>query len=262
VDFLPWTPVFPIALWASARMEKSHRLFLWCWIAAIFVFFSVSSGKRGVYILPLHPASAILVGWFWDRVCVDPSWETARRWLRAARVAIAVLFAGLGIFLLVPLSPMLAQPPDLRRAGIVLGLMAMGFALAIALVAARSALSVIAGATAGLALAGIILVAPIENRRQNVVGFSEEIARRVPQGAPLGVVRDRFEDLAFYSHRDPEVQLRPGRRLDEWMSRGETVYAVLDQPAWEGLNSRPRPPWDLLAKQNLAGEDYYLIVKR
>ena len=46
------------------------------------------------------------------------------------------------------------------------------------------------------------------------------------------------------------------------MSRTETVYAVLDQPAWEGLNSQPRPPWDLLSKQTLAGEDYYLVVKR
>jgi 4-amino-4-deoxy-L-arabinose transferase-like glycosyltransferase len=260
-DFLPWTPIFPIALWASTRMEKSHRLFLWCWFAAVLLFFSASSGKRGVYILPLHPAAAILVGWLWDSAYSGRGWESARRWLRWARGAVALLFCGLGVFLIVPLTDRLEQPLELRRAGMLLGLICLAACIGVALAPPRRALPVIAGATGVLALAAIVLIAPLENRRQNVVGFSAEIARLVPPAAPLGIVRDRFEDLVFYSRHSPQVQLRGGPRLDRWMQRPETVYAVLDQPAWERVGAREGVSWNLLANQKLAGEDYYLIVK-
>ena len=32
-----------------------------------FVFFSLSTGKRAAYLLPLYPAAAMLVGWMWAR---------------------------------------------------------------------------------------------------------------------------------------------------------------------------------------------------
>lgn len=266
LDFLPWFPFFPVAVAASAvRMEKGHRAFLWAWFGVIFLFFSASTGKRGVYLLPLHPAAAILVGWLWHRALEDLAWDRGdafRRWIRFGAVAVAGMFAGIGIVLFSPLPSRAGLPPDARGAALVLGAIAIACGAAIALLPLRWSLKATAGATALLTLGGLLMLAPVENRRQNITAFSAEIARQVPAGAPLGIVRDRYEDLIFYSHRDADVELRPGRRLDQWLTRPETVYAVLDRAAYDDLKNHTGLVWELLDQQVLSGEDYYLIVKR
>ena len=80
--FLPWSLFVPGALalawqtWRGAR-ERSRAarrrdpdgqapapfLFPLCWFVSGFVFFSLSTGKRAAYLLPLYPAAALLVGW-------------------------------------------------------------------------------------------------------------------------------------------------------------------------------------------------------
>lgn len=60
---LPWTMLLPFGSvhyfrWHMFRDER--ELFLGIWIAVIFVFFSLSAGKRPPYILPLYPPLALL----------------------------------------------------------------------------------------------------------------------------------------------------------------------------------------------------------
>ena len=252
LDFLPWAVVFPAAILASARrLEAAHRAFLWSWFAVIFLFFSISTGKRGVYILPLHPAAAMLVGWYWDQ-----------RPPRFAGRAIGVLFAALGAALLSPLPARAGLPAQARVSCLALGLLAMACGVTMALVPARRALAAVTAGTGLVGLAAVLLLAPVENRRQNIVPFARQMALHVPEGAPLGMVRDRYEDLVFYSHREAEVELRPGKRLSQWLARPERVYAVLDEAAFKELEPRHDVSWELLEKQELAGEPYYLIVKR
>jgi hypothetical protein len=46
--------------------ERGDAVFLKLWFLAMFVFFSVSVGKRPVYLLPLYPAVALLLAaWFY-----------------------------------------------------------------------------------------------------------------------------------------------------------------------------------------------------
>jgi 4-amino-4-deoxy-L-arabinose transferase-like glycosyltransferase len=66
--FLPWVLFLPGALvlgWRSG--DPRFRLPL-AWFGAGFLFLSLSSGKRGPYLLPLYPAASLMVGWLWDRV--------------------------------------------------------------------------------------------------------------------------------------------------------------------------------------------------
>ena len=263
LDFLPWAPLFAVAAAASAaRMEKEHRAFLWSWFGVIFLFFSASTGKRGVYLLPLHPAAAILTGWLWHRALQGDRGESLRKWLRYGSLAIGVIFAGLGLVLLSPVPARAGFPPEARGAILVLALLCLTCGAAIVLLPSRRVFMAIAGGTALLSLGGVLMLAPFENRRQNIRPFAAEIARRVPEGASLGIVRDRFEDLIFYSHRDARMELRSGRRLVRWLSRPETVYAVLDRTAYDDLKTRVEFTWDLLDHQVLAGDEYYLIVRR
>jgi len=69
LDFIPWTLFIPGALvfHLSKRKKPMDKefLFLIIWFVSIFLFFSFSKGKRGLYLLPLYPATSIIVGSFW-----------------------------------------------------------------------------------------------------------------------------------------------------------------------------------------------------
>lgn len=106
--FLPWTLFVPgyathaagalASRDAPARVLTLHAL---VWIAVVFGFFSLSSSKRSVYLLPLYPAAATLVSlWLaglWQRRHA-PGWWFACNAVLAIVVAfvtgaIAVAFA-------------------------------------------------------------------------------------------------------------------------------------------------------------------------
>ena len=63
-DLFPWSLMIPVALWWASRGERQDRVarLLIVWIAAIVVFFSLSGTKEDLYILPIVPAEAALIG--------------------------------------------------------------------------------------------------------------------------------------------------------------------------------------------------------
>ena len=66
----PWSFFFPpliVFLYRRRRVwaEKQY-LYLVVWIATTFLFYSVAKSKRSVYILPLYPAVALLLGAWWQ----------------------------------------------------------------------------------------------------------------------------------------------------------------------------------------------------
>ncbi len=64
INLMPWTLFLPwtiYAIWKRRREGPAVR-FLVSWTLPAIVFFSISSGKRAIYLLPLYPAFAILIG--------------------------------------------------------------------------------------------------------------------------------------------------------------------------------------------------------
>lgn len=65
---LPWSVFLPAALRADVRGRKLSResLFLFCWILAPVLFFTLSRTRTYYYLLPAVPAVALLVGRYWS----------------------------------------------------------------------------------------------------------------------------------------------------------------------------------------------------
>ena len=63
-DLLPWNLVLVSAAvrWWNGEREDATGRFLHVWWIVILLFFTVAYGKRGVYLLPLYPAIAVLAG--------------------------------------------------------------------------------------------------------------------------------------------------------------------------------------------------------
>jgi hypothetical protein len=96
VEGFPWSLLFGVGLWNFARhapvREKGVLPLIW-WFA-VFIFFSISAGKRNVYLLPAYPAMALFAaewGWPWLAAQERP----APGWLKMLLRVLAVVVAGL-----------------------------------------------------------------------------------------------------------------------------------------------------------------------
>ena len=101
---LPWSLFFPALahFLYSSRAELHDRKLRYplVWGLTGLVFFSLASGKRSNYILPLYPAVALLLGVWWQEL-VEGTLASAALVKRLARVCALALCIGLSLMVLV-----------------------------------------------------------------------------------------------------------------------------------------------------------------
>ena len=86
LNLAPWSFFFPPLLFFLYRRRRDllndHLLFPLVWLVSVFLFFSLALGKRGIYILPLYPAFALIFGAWWGNL--DKENVIGARWLTSA----------------------------------------------------------------------------------------------------------------------------------------------------------------------------------
>jgi 4-amino-4-deoxy-L-arabinose transferase-like glycosyltransferase len=110
--FAPWSLfVIPLVLHLyenRRRLETLAYLYPLVWFAVVFTFYSFSQGKRTVYLLPVYPAAALLLGAWWRSLATDPRSRSPvlLRMLRFVAVGLAVaLVIAVVLLLAVGFSP-------------------------------------------------------------------------------------------------------------------------------------------------------------
>jgi 4-amino-4-deoxy-L-arabinose transferase-like glycosyltransferase len=214
----PWSMLLPAALWqhhrngeaTNARSDRFVSIFFW----AVFLFFTASASRRSYYLLPILPASAILVG----RLLTTPAAHlfVGTRRLMFVGLAALTLAGGAAGAALWPGAAILPSPldelPSLPAP--------LGFALAwlAAIVAAvlgmrrlktnQIALPIGIFATATMAYVYLVAVPAAEEHRSRKP-FASEVRERVG---------DDWSGLALYRNREIVYYLEPPGPLDEYAS--------------------------------------------
>jgi len=116
--FFPWSLFLPGAfILAYSKRSKEQRKtlnFLLVWIVTIFIFFSLSKGKRPQYILSIYPALALLVGFLGDKAIL--LWKE-RFYQKAIIIPSIVLLSILAILVLaLPIAAGIYFKPDFTSA--------------------------------------------------------------------------------------------------------------------------------------------------
>lgn len=121
----PWSVFFPpLVLFLYRRRRalfEDPLLFPLVWLVSVFLFFSLALGKRAVYILPLYPAFALLLGAWWGSL--DKENATDGVWITSAvgytSAAASLVAVGTIMFFLVGSSGAQVQHlfPLVRSAG-------------------------------------------------------------------------------------------------------------------------------------------------
>jgi 4-amino-4-deoxy-L-arabinose transferase-like glycosyltransferase len=166
-DLLPWNLVLVAAAvrwWRGAREDALGR-FLHVWWVTVLAFFTVAYGKRGVYLLPLYPAIALLAARALAAVCAA--------WRRDPERALPPIVAA-------ALARVTAAPPARVLVGLVIAI------------------------DLGVVLIGQG-IRMHRARRSSLVPFAHEVAARVPTAAALvaddTVAESDYLVLTYRLHR-------------------------------------------------------------
>ena len=208
LDFLPWTLLAPAVVAAARRVLGSEGpaerarvwRFLLAWLGSAFLFFSLSGGKRGLYLVPAFPAAALL--------CADAVVTTLAAGARPSRFASAALAASAGLILLGGLAaPSLASHFEIEvGAHFVWPWLALGCAAALAFRAARPSwlhrAGVVVASVALVELLVFTLLFPALEGEKSPRGIAMAAAALARPGESIGVTRDTLVGaLAYYGRR-------------------------------------------------------------
>jgi 4-amino-4-deoxy-L-arabinose transferase-like glycosyltransferase len=94
-DGLPWIILFIAAMVSYGKVRDDRLRFFYSWFFGGLVLLSLSSTKRGLYLLPLYPAlAAVTASWLSVKITEGPQkWETIVMKLLVALMFIASLAA-------------------------------------------------------------------------------------------------------------------------------------------------------------------------
>ena len=234
-DFLPWTLLLPfglfrIAQWARrpasrprphSAQEVSAARFILVWIGVPLLFFSLSAGKRGLYLLPIFPALSLVAALGVD--CLDGTKTLDWRATRRAAMTLAIV-AGLELLLFAVALPQLDAYKSPRP---------------IAIAAAR--------ATRPDEAIGVYGLCPIEgaiayygDRRVASLQNEHELRSFLARGGSTILLRARhFEELGPALGLDRLERFRSGRRELVLASRSSASPngAAAPKPAETGTKS-------------------------
>ncbi len=234
---LPWSLFWPVVAWAAWRRifvadadPKRARAwrFLLTWIGVMFTFFSISAGKRELYMLPAIPAAALLTG---DALRVLLARRSdVPRWWTAGAAAVATATAGAGVALVV--HPRVADVDLPRLLGIVL--------VAIATTSAIAWWRVGRGSHPALLRVGVMLATvfavelwmfqllyPSIDGEQSAEGVARAAAALVPAGGSVGVSsRAALAAALRYYGGTPVELLESTDSMRSFLDRGGRVIVA------------------------------------
>lgn len=249
VEFLPWVLFLPPALFlGDARRGPEDRRGWWlavCWLGTIVVFFSGSTGKRDIYLLPAFPAAALLVGGIWSRWWEHRPMGLSRWWVIGSALVLAlglwVLAGGVwrAIAVLPPKSTWL-WPDTLearRWTGALLALGGVLLASTAIIQRPRLVLTCLLGCTwlAMLAME-LCIYTPYVNQQYPLASFADVVAAQVPPGQPLHACGPmKALALSFYMGRFI-ASLPAESEVIRYLSTEELVYCVMDLERYRRLD--------------------------
>jgi dolichyl-phosphate-mannose-protein mannosyltransferase len=277
---LPWSLFLPFVLWDSFKkgaFSNNDSLFLKVWFLVMFVFFSISAGKRPVYLLPLYPPLALLTAaWFYR-----PVTALGRRIYFYRSIAVVAGVAGLVLFIITlgalwnhdpgwffaPIERLL-KPKD--RANLVVirnALETFGRSFTIvSLLSGLLWLSLAGSLWAGkiqsgakrLVLISILLafvtramVVPVMAEAKSYRAFMAEVNQQVKPGDTLYLYGDSFnsDPVIFYRGGPIDTLEQPAEVISNKSSSGDQ-YVIMSQKTWNKISDAyPSLPPPLLKSE-------------
>jgi 4-amino-4-deoxy-L-arabinose transferase-like glycosyltransferase len=283
---LPWSLFLPFVLWDSFKkgaFSNDDSLYLKVWFFVMFVFFSISAGKRPVYLLPLYPPLALLTAaWFYHQVTA----ALGRRIYFYRSLAVVAGVAGLVLFIITlvalwnhdpgwffaPIERLL-KPKDRANLVVIRNALAT-FGWSFTIVALLSGLLWLSFAgclwtgklqsgAKRLVLISILLafvtramVMPVIAEAKSYRAFMAEVNQLVKPGDKLYLYGDSFnsDPVIFYRGGPIDTLKQPAEVISNKIGGGGE-YVIMSQKEWRKISAiNPNLPPPLLKSEGTGPE--------
>jgi 4-amino-4-deoxy-L-arabinose transferase-like glycosyltransferase len=225
-DFMPWTLFIPsacIQFWRKKRDILKILLPL-IWFVGPFVFFSLVSGKRSLYLLPLFPAVSILIAKFWADEADPGRVDSRDKQVYLISFPCYLLFGGMVVLafmamlfprLLMERSTILLQIPlaVFNSIGILTAATgAFGIFLLVTRYHLQTVFYLIVAFVASVVVVGAIYVSPALDATYSLRPFAERVKAVTTPSTPV-VATFHPELLNYFLHRYPirSIQLKDAK---------------------------------------------------
>lgn len=258
-DMFPWSFFLIPFIWQAVRdrvrlkgqraMEKDKRWsLLLIWVAVIIVFYSLSRNKEDLYILPIYPAVAALVGSLLVHFIAGDRQDNKLIFTRWAVVMLgaAIALAGAGVFYLFGSS---SEPYAIDGANAVGAIAIIGGLVTLAAATINRRFTAIAASALTLAALNwtfVIWTLPGFERFKPVRQLSQAIAARAGADSLVGYYRVASPSMAFYLRRQVFEYYRQ-EELEQALASGKEVYCLIAAQDYETIKQSLPVPTYILA---------------
>jgi 4-amino-4-deoxy-L-arabinose transferase-like glycosyltransferase len=217
------------------------------WIALIVVFFSFSRSKEDLYILPVYPAAAALVGGLLARF-IGEARSQQQAFLRWTTIALAASFVGCGAVIIFFFGRG-TQPYEIGGANLI-GLTAIigGIASVAATIVKKPTPAVLSTAlsVAICNWAFVLWALPDFERFKPVRPLCEIIAAEAGEHALVGYYRTAYPSMSFYLRR-PIFEYYHQDEIDSALTSGKEIFCVMTEADFQALRVRAPAQIQVLA---------------
>jgi 4-amino-4-deoxy-L-arabinose transferase-like glycosyltransferase len=249
-DLFPWSLLIPLSLWWAARDARDDRIarLLVIWIGTIVVFFSLSGTKEDLYILPIVPAEAALIGAMLAKAVEGSARDRALRWFAGAN---AMLLAAAGAALLWTFA--IDRRYSLDGAAVIGVIAVSGSAGAVVCLMRRRVFASVVTTAGSLILiiwCIVLCTLPDFERYKPVRPFSEIIRSRANVGAIVGSYKFSLPSMVFYLHRPVMEVVLPDHLRAVFYSTSD-VYFIMAEDEYNSIKDRLPVETYVLARQQM-----------
>ena len=245
-DLFPWSLLIPMALWWSFRERANGVLrLLLMWVLAIVVFFSFSGTKEDLYILPIVPAEAALIG---AMIAASPG--AIRRagvtWSLAA-TASALTIAGAALFWVFGVSHRYTLD-----GAVFIGAVAVAGGVASLIATMRGRLpggaALMGGTLAVVSWCIVLCSLPDFERYKPVRPFAAIIQTRASEGGIVGYYKFALPSMVYYLNR-PVMEVVLPEHLRAVFYSSSDVHFIIRDADYRAVKDRLPVATYVLARQ-------------
>jgi 4-amino-4-deoxy-L-arabinose transferase-like glycosyltransferase len=231
-EFFPWIVFLPSAFIFGLRKEWGKRkefLFLSLWFSFVFLFFTLSIGKKDNYLLPLYPAAAMMVGGLWD--LGFQSRDLKRGFLSGLLILTLLFFAGMVLLLLEIPKKIYPDFISYHSLGLsILFYLSIGSLLSLLFFIKKKKWASFVSLMIAFTFLHLHIsysLPPKLNPKRSIKEFSERTLKRMEIGDELKTYSLNSNGLLYYTEKPYIEKIRSQDRFFEILHSSQRVFIVI-----------------------------------
>jgi len=268
-DFLPWIIFLPAAMiYGFTRAMTAKRkefLFLMVWFVFIFLFFTLSKGKRGLYFLPLFPAASLMIGKLWEDLISFSVKHLRHEWITIPLYGLMGVMLVAGVALPWVIS---AKLPLYFSYSLPVAFCLVGVSVSLYLFNRSRYYGAIFLLIVGVMVGGFFytlrVVFPLVNPHKSARFICQEITSRMQPGDKIALYGD-FEPAPynFYTGIVPIQIFEEKEAFSHFLRSQERVFCLLRFRDFLNFQrSESRPEFELILRRRVGDRELALISNR